>query len=380
MHEHPDLGLRTSSVAAAPCAGVVLYATAEDVEYAAALAELDRADRESEVVFYDADLDAPPVWDVDAPGDEDLVAALSGRVGAADLLLLDSIDPGSLAENLNRVGYLRALDRVEALVAAKRQDVLVAMVGPVSSQAYLPEVHLEHEISVARRTSRYAAGRAIEVARALATTFPGFATALRVGEVSEAHCKVLVEKTRVVADERFWPSSSAGCCRRRAGCRWVSSGARSRRRSPGWIGTPPGGRSGRGRPGGSGRGSSRTGWATSGSPTTGRRSRRWPTPSTRAGAACRSPAVGPVRSPTVSRTRPRTSAARTRWPRSSSVSHEDGSVSWDREQVAVIVNVVLDLPTLRGEADQIALVDGQPVPGEIGRVSTRGPRPGGGGW
>jgi len=47
--------------------------------------------------------------------------------------------------------------------------------------------------------------------------------------------------------------------------------------------------------------------------------------------------------------------------------HEDGSVTWDREQVAVTVNVVMDLDTLRGEADQIALVDGQPVPGEIGR-------------
>jgi hypothetical protein len=47
--------------------------------------------------------------------------------------------------------------------------------------------------------------------------------------------------------------------------------------------------------------------------------------------------------------------------------HEDGSVTWDREQVAVTVNVVMDLPTLRGEADQVALVDGQPVPGEIGR-------------
>jgi hypothetical protein len=46
---------------------------------------------------------------------------------------------------------------------------------------------------------------------------------------------------------------------------------------------------------------------------------------------------------------------------------EDGSVSWDREQVAVTVNVLMDLPTLRGEADQVALVDGQPVPGEVGR-------------
>ena len=46
---------------------------------------------------------------------------------------------------------------------------------------------------------------------------------------------------------------------------------------------------------------------------------------------------------------------------------DDGSVSWDRENVAVTVNVVIDLDTLRGESDQIALLDGQPVPGQIGR-------------
>ena len=44
---------------------------------------------------------------------------------------------------------------------------------------------------------------------------------------------------------------------------------------------------------------------------------------------------------------------------------EDGSVTWDRDQVTV--NVVMDLDTLRGKADQIAMVDGQPVLGEIGR-------------
>ncbi len=46
---------------------------------------------------------------------------------------------------------------------------------------------------------------------------------------------------------------------------------------------------------------------------------------------------------------------------------EDGSMTWDRSQVAVTVNVVMDLPTLRGESDRIALVDGQPVPAESER-------------
>jgi hypothetical protein len=47
--------------------------------------------------------------------------------------------------------------------------------------------------------------------------------------------------------------------------------------------------------------------------------------------------------------------------------HEDGSVSWDRSNVTVTVQVVMDLDTLRGEADRIALLDGQPVPASVGR-------------
>ena len=42
-------------------------------------------------------------------------------------------------------------------------------------------------------------------------------------------------------------------------------------------------------------------------------------------------------------------------------------MSWDRDNVAITVNVVMDLDTLRRESDRIALLDGQPVPGEIGR-------------
>ena len=47
MQEYPDLGLRTPSVPSDPALGVSCYATAEDVAFAAQLAELDRADRES---------------------------------------------------------------------------------------------------------------------------------------------------------------------------------------------------------------------------------------------------------------------------------------------------------------------------------------------
>jgi hypothetical protein len=45
----------------------------------------------------------------------------------------------------------------------------------------------------------------------------------------------------------------------------------------------------------------------------------------------------------------------------------DGSLSWDREQVQVSAQVVIDLATLRGEADHGCLLDGQPVPAAVGR-------------
>ncbi len=45
----------------------------------------------------------------------------------------------------------------------------------------------------------------------------------------------------------------------------------------------------------------------------------------------------------------------------------DGTIDWDRSQVPVTVNVVIDLDTLRGEADNVALLDGQPVPPALGR-------------
>ena len=48
--------------------------------------------------------------------------------GASQQVTL-KIDPRSLSENLNRVDYLRALDRLGGLFAAKRHDVIVAMAG-----------------------------------------------------------------------------------------------------------------------------------------------------------------------------------------------------------------------------------------------------------
>ena len=199
MPERHDLDPRTSSDGLDD-AGLPFWTTAEEIALVADLAELDRLDREAGRLD-DLDTAGPAPWDEAVVSDDELVASLGRTVHEADLMLLASIDPRDLSENLVRVDYLRALDRIAARVASMRHAAVVALVGERSSEAYLPEVALEHEISVARRTSRYAAGKAIEVARALATTFPGFAAALRAGEITDGHCSILVEKTRVVADE-----------------------------------------------------------------------------------------------------------------------------------------------------------------------------------
>ena len=186
--------------------------TPEEQALAAQLAELDRLDREwdardlaGDQTYAGSDDLAP--WDAPIVTDEDLVEGLAGRpVHEADLMLLASIDPVSLSAH-GKVLYLQATDRVTARAASLRHRIVVAMAGASSTQAHLSEVAVENEISFARRTSRYSAGRAIETARALSTAFPGFAAALHDGAVSEAHCAVLVEKTRVVADESVFSAT-----------------------------------------------------------------------------------------------------------------------------------------------------------------------------
>jgi len=336
-------------------------------EELALVAELDLQDREAGD-WYDADFDEPPFSEVAPLSDDELVAALQGPAHAANLQLLDSIDPRSLSENLNRVDYLRALDRVAGLVASKRQDVIVAMAGESSSQAYLSEVHLEHELSVASRSSRYAAGKAIEVARALATTFPRFGAALAAGEVTETHCKVLVEKTRVVADEsvlaeierrvlpkakRLSPGEFAGevakvIARLDRDAAARAKKARAIRRvwtqqledGMGYLGLIHE-------------------WATIQAIAKTVQEEGNCLRIERGGAAA---VVEGVEDAAADACRADAFAARVLGE-----SGEDGSITWEKSQVAVTVNVVMDLETLRGESDQIALVDGQPVPAEIGR-------------
>ncbi len=119
-------------------------------------------------------------------GVEEAVAGLRGAAQGSDLELLGLVDPRDLPDDLARLAYVGALDRVVALAASLRAQALVALGGERPGGDFLAEVHLEHEVAVARRTSRYAAGRSVEQARCLATVFPGFAAALRGGRVGSA--------------------------------------------------------------------------------------------------------------------------------------------------------------------------------------------------
>ena len=142
MPEHPDADPRTPSDGDdgdLGWDGLPIRATAEERAFAASLAELDRADREAGRLD-DADVADPAPWDEAVLSDDELVTALGRGVHGADLMLLESIDPRDLSENVVRVDYLRALDRISARIASMRHAAVVAMVGERSTEAYLPEV------------------------------------------------------------------------------------------------------------------------------------------------------------------------------------------------------------------------------------------------
>ena len=132
--------------------------------------------------------------------DAELLSRMSRTAHEADLLFLASIDLGRLIEPEDRIAFFKAVERVASLVAALRSDAVVAFAGAVPAGAYLPELHMEQELSIAARMSRYSAGRQIETARALETAFPSFKAALRAGDISQGHCTVLVDRTRPVRD------------------------------------------------------------------------------------------------------------------------------------------------------------------------------------
>lgn len=187
---------------------LAVYPTVEEIAFAEELGRLYPFDDEG--VIYAGELDrAPDPDDADAVwtrADDDAVAVLAAAsradgCSAADLLLLESVDPASLPDPLSRVAYLKVLDRVEAAIAARRYEAVLSLVPTLPDPTdYAREHALTLDMAVARRSSFHAAGRLVDAARAGRVVFPGMQAALAAGRVSDRHLRVLVDRTRVIED------------------------------------------------------------------------------------------------------------------------------------------------------------------------------------
>jgi hypothetical protein len=315
-----------------------------------------------------ADLGEPPAWEVAPFTDDDLVLGLVGPAVASDLMLLESIDPASLTTPRAKITYVKAVDRAVAFATSLRHRAEVALVGERAGTEFLPEVHKAHELSVARRTSRHAASQEITVARRLATSFTGFAQALHAGEVSEAHCATLVSRTRHVSDPEVLARIEARVlpyARRlpvsRFGGEVAAEVSALDEDAPARVRRARATRGVHARQleDGMGQLTVTHEWSTIRALASVNDDDARVLQLERGGAeevvagdadasldACRADAWAARLLGTV---------------------NDDGSVTWDRQNVQVVVNVVMDLDTWRGEADRVALVDDQPVPAEIAR-------------
>jgi hypothetical protein len=325
---------------------------------------------------FDAEGHGPaPAWDAPDLSDVEALDA-RGAVSEWDLPLLRSIDPRSL-DVAARVDFLRRVEAVASLVAVLHAGAVVALAGSEPSGDSLADRHVAHEVALARRVGEGAAASGIATARALHSDFPAFLAALERGEVSEWHCRELVSGTRHVTDpavlaalqERLLPKArvltpgkfrgevrkavadldaerAADRLRRAREGRYVTY--RSLDDGLGYVGLvtdDPTARALYARVTADGRALQlHRGGATA----------------ARAGDddaladSCRADAFAARMLGTV---------------------EDDGSLVYDPTAAQVTLTVVMDLDTLRGEADRLALLDGEPVPASIGReyaqVATR---------
>ena len=189
----------------------------EEVAFAAELARLYPSDEDRVIyaddlgehgcdldVLLDRDLvDAGPDLDAPVEAAEAILAAADrpDGCGAEDLALLEATDPASLDDPLARIAYVKVLNRVEAAIAARRHDAVLSLV-PVLPHGYdyLAEESWEVELAQANRSSFRAARQMIDAARAGRMVFGGMQAALAAGRVSDKHVRILLERTRVIAD------------------------------------------------------------------------------------------------------------------------------------------------------------------------------------
>ena len=306
--------------------------------------------------------------EVDPLTPDELVPGLAGPAHESDLLLLASVHPDDLESNAARLAYVAGLDRVAAFVAAKRSQVLVAFAGAEPCGDYLAEVAGEHEVAITRRCSKYAAGRDIDVARSLATTFRQFSAALLAGEVSEGHCRTLVERTRDVRDPEVLVAIETRVLRKATRLPVGKFGdevtkavtaldadavARHRRATDSrCVYSRP-------LPDGLGFLGVVDEWSTI---------KAMQATIDADAAVLRQERGGAAAVPEDDDARVGACRADALAAHVLGTVGEDGTVTWEpRESVQVTVDVVIDLDTLRGEDDRLALLEGQPVPAQIAR-------------
>jgi hypothetical protein len=331
--------------------------------------------------------------------DARLARVLAHPAAADDLGSLSRIDPDELSTTNLQLAYSRRVDEVLACAAALQVRVTAVLAGPEPSGNYLAEVAAETEISLARGISPTAAGLEIETARVLSSTFPAFLDALAEGRISAAHCRRLAEATRLVTDPialevigrkalRSAPRLTPGKFADRLDALVAEHDPDARARMARAAESSRDCAVQRLRDG-LGRLVYVDEWAKVAAVGDRIRSAGRATQRARRGAV-----TGPRRAPQPPDAAPTTAAPETAAPETTTPSaHEleaatdagscradamlalvlgqqeaDGAVVLDPSDVVrVEVQVVVDLETLRDEADHVALVDGSPVPGSVGR-------------
>ncbi len=314
----------------------------------------------------DDGIPVPVFFDDDAFADEELLA-MRGPVSGWDVVLLSSIDPGTLSVE-GRLAYARRVEAVKALAAAMDARATVALAGVDRSDS-MTDRHATMEVALVRRVGEGAAASAIATARALHVEFPKFRAALAAGEVSEWHCRVLVSETSHVTDpdtiaalqDRLLPKARRKTpteFRRDVRTAVADLDAQreadrvARARANRYV-------SCRQLPDGMGYLGIVSDWPTISAMHQVVDARGRALQTARGGAkavrdgdddaladACRADAFAATVLGTV---------------------QEDGSVEFDPADIPVSLTLVMDLDTLRGEADRHALLDGEPIPARIAR-------------
>ncbi|MGD9956769.1 MAG: DUF222 domain-containing protein, partial [Candidatus Nanopelagicales bacterium] len=302
---------------------------------------------------------------------------LSRPADVLDALVLAELDLAAPPSKELGLRLSRRIDEVTAMLAAMQARVTAALAGPEPSGTHLDEVHVETEVALARTISPTSAGLEIETARALATTFPQFLAALSRGEVSPAHCRRLVEATRLTTDadalarigdaalpkartrtvplfgralRRLIAKHDPDASRRRAERLRTSRNVTAQRLDDGM-----------------GRLVYEDEWWKVNAVLRRIRAAGRATQLARRQAGADGPAgqaddAGSCRADALLALMLGTEQA-------------DGTVVLDPAGIVQVeCQVVIDLATLRGEADRIALLDGEPVPADVGRAWARGAR------